>query len=55
MLDGGLSDIRVIVLTEFAGGGVDNQLNLSVFNGIYDIGPSFEYLEDGLGFDTIFD
>lgn len=49
VLDGGLADVGIIVVAELAAGGVDDQLDLAVFDGVDDIRPALVKLEKDLG------
>jgi hypothetical protein len=44
ILDGSLSDVRVIMFAEPAGGRIDDQVNFFVLNAIHNIGATFMHL-----------
>ena len=46
VLNGRLSNIGIIVLAQFAAGGVDDQLDLPVFDTIHDIGTTLVHFQD---------
>jgi len=53
VLDGRLSDVRIVVFAEFAGGGIDDKLDFTVFDGVDYVGSAFVHFEDGFAFDFI--
>ena len=47
ILDRRLADVGIVVLAELAAGGIDDQVNGAVFDGIDNIRPSLVHLEQG--------
>jgi len=53
VLDGRLSDIGVVILAGLAYGCVYDQLDLAIFYGVIDIGPTFMQLQYQLRSDAV--